>query len=45
MEWLTFEHEIRDLVEAFGYHAETTTPSHDFGVDVIARNSRHSVGI
>ena len=43
MEWLQFEHEIRDLVEAFGYQAEATTPSYDFGVDVIAHNNNHKV--
>ncbi len=43
MEWLQFEHEIRDLVEAFGYQAEATTPSHDFGVDVIAKSNRRTV--
>jgi hypothetical protein len=43
MEWLQFEHEIRDLVEAFGYEAEATTPSHDFGVDVLAHNNRRTV--
>ena len=43
MEWLQFEHEIRDLVEAFGYQAEATTPSHDFGVDVIAHSNRRAV--
>lgn len=35
-DWLLFEHEVRQLVEAFGYKAETTQPSHDSGVDVIA---------
>lgn len=45
MEWLQFEHEIRDLVEAFGYQAESTAPSHDFGVDVIARSNRRIVVI
>lgn len=44
MKWLNFEHEIRDLVESFGYQAESTTPSYDFGVDVVARrNHRHVV--
>ena len=45
MQWLEFEHEVRHLVEAFGYEAETTTPSHDFGVDVFARNHHHHVVI
>lgn len=43
MEWLQFEHEIRELVQAFGYEAETTTPSHDFGVDVKAHNQNRSI--
>ena len=41
--WEVFEHEVRMLVEAFGYHAETTQPSHDYGVDVIAENQRRRV--
>ncbi len=43
MDWLQFEHEIRDLVEAFGYQAEATQPSYDFGVDVIAYSNRRIV--
>ena len=45
MDWRQFEHEIRDLVEAFGYEAEATKPSYDFGVDVIARSDRRTVVI
>lgn len=45
MQWLTFEHEVRDLVAAFGYRADTTTPSHDYGVDVVAENERRRVVI
>jgi hypothetical protein len=33
------------LVEAFGYKAETTQPSHDYGVDVVAENQRRRVVI
>jgi hypothetical protein len=33
------------LVEAFGYRAETTQPSHDYGVDVVAENERRRVVI
>jgi HJR/Mrr/RecB family endonuclease len=36
MKWLDFEHEIRDLVEEFGYTGISTPPSRDFGVDVLA---------
>lgn len=43
--WEVFEHEVRMLVEAFGYKAETTQPSHDYGVDVIAENQRRRVVI
>jgi hypothetical protein len=42
-EWRRFEHEVRDLVEAFGYSATTTQASHDYGVDVFAEHSRRRV--
>lgn len=41
--WEIFEREVRMLVEAFGYKAETTQPSHDYGVDVVAENQKHRV--
>ncbi len=34
-EWRRFEEEITQVVQAFGYRAETTQASHDQGVDVI----------
>lgn len=43
--WERFEHEVGMLVQAFGYEAETTQPSHDYGVDVLARNDRRRVVI
>lgn len=45
MEWLEFEHEIRDLVEEFGYTGISTPPSGDFGVDVLAKKDHQSVVI
>jgi len=43
-DWLLFEIEVRELVEHFGYQAEHTQPSHDYGVDVIGtRGSRRVV--
>lgn len=42
-DWLLFESEVRQLVEAFGYEAEATQPSHDNGVDVIGFNQRRKV--
>lgn len=44
-DWEVFEHEVRLLVEAFGYEAETTQPSHDYGVDVIAQNRHRKIVI
>jgi len=43
--WEVFEHEVRLLVEAFGYKAETTQPNHDYGVDVIAENRHRKIVI
>ena len=43
--WEVFEHEVKMLVEGFGYTAQTTQPSHDYGVDVIAENQRRRVVI
>lgn len=43
--WELFEREVSELVEAFGYEAETTQPSHDYGVDVVATHSRRRVVI
>lgn len=43
--WEVFEHEVRLLVEAFGYKAKTTQPSHDYGVDVIAENRHRKIVI
>lgn len=42
-DWQLFEDEVRQLVEAFGYRAEATQPSHDYGVDVIAMHSERKV--
>lgn len=44
-DWRLFEHEMRDLVEAFGYRAEATSPIYDFGVDVIAHSKDRTVVI
>src|SRR5579872_5848931 len=44
-DWLLFEREVRQLVEAFGYQAEATQPSHDYGVDVIAIHQTRKVVI
>ncbi|MGC4045605.1 MAG: restriction endonuclease [Armatimonas sp.] len=45
MKWLDFEHEIRDLVEEFGYAGLSTPPSGDYGVDVIAEKKNKKVVI
>lgn len=42
-DWERFEHEVRMIVEAFGYKAETTQPSHDYGVDVIAESRKRKI--
>lgn len=41
--WFVFEQEVSALVAAFGYTAEETQPSHDYGVDVVAYNNRRKV--
>lgn len=41
--WQLFEQEVTELVAAFGYQAETTQPSHDFGVDVIATSEKRRI--
>src|SRR5436190_20435479 len=42
-EWLRFEEEVSLLSEAFGYRAETTRPSGDGGLDVVAYGPRGKV--
>lgn len=42
-EWQRFEEEVRLLAEAFGYRAETTRPSGDGGLDVVAYGRRGKV--
>src|SRR2546421_9897919 len=41
--WLEFEQEVRQLVEAFGYKAENTTPTNDYGVDVVGHSASKKV--
>jgi hypothetical protein len=41
--WRLFEEEVGLLVQEFGYRAETTRPSGDRGVDVVAYGSRGKV--
>ncbi len=42
-DWVEFEHEITELVRAFGYDAVTTQPASDFGADVVAQNQNRRV--
>lgn len=43
--WLEFERGIAGLAEAFGYEGQTTPPSGDYGVDVIATRGPKKVVI